>query len=183
MKNIKLTIVSVSAVLGVTLMCICGVMSSKNGAISLEESVAASKSGIDVQLSNRFNKLTELAECVKQYDDHEYRTLVDTISARGKNMNGKEVKECLAAFSRVEERYPQLASQENYKVLMTEISLMENHLAQTKKAYNEFVRDYNRYVRKFPTSIFLDWAGYETVKFSYYEAEEAVRDNRPLKLF
>ena len=66
-------------------------------------------------------KLTELAECVKQYDKHEYRTLVDTISARGKNMNGKEVKECLAAFSRVEERYPQLRSQENYKTLMKEI--------------------------------------------------------------
>lgn len=179
----KLALVTLSAIVGIALICICGVMSSKNGAISLEESVNAAKSGIDVQLSNRFNKLTELAECVKQYDKHEYRTLVDTISARGKNMNGKEVKECLAAFSRVEERYPQLRSQENYKTLMTEISLTENHLAQTKKAYNEFVMDYNRYVRKFPTSIFLGWAGYENIKFDYYEAEEHVKDNNPMKLF
>ena len=66
---------------------------------------------------------------------------------------------------------------------MTEISLMENHLAQSKKAYNEFVRDYNRHCRKFPTSIFLGWTGYDVVKYDYYEAEESVKDSAPLKLF
>ena len=179
----KLALVTLSAVIGIALLCVFGVMSSKNGAISLEESVNAAKSGIDVQLSNRFNKLTELAECVKKYDEHEYRTLVDTITARGKNMSAKDAKQCIAAFSRVEERYPELKSQTNYGKLMTEISLAENHLAQTKRAYNEFVRDYNRYVRKFPTSIFLGWTGYEIVKFDYYEADESVRDVKPMKLF
>lgn len=179
----KLALVTISAIIGLALICICGVMSSKNGAISLEESVNAAKSGIDVQLANRFNKLTELAECVKQYDEHEYKTLVEVIKARGANMNGKEVKQCLAAFSRVEERYPDLKSQTNYSQLMTEISLVENHLAQSKKSFNEFVRDYNRYVRKFPTSIFLGWTGYEVVKFDYYEAEEHTKDTKPLKLF
>jgi LemA protein len=179
----KLALITLSAVIGLAIIAILGVMSSKNGAISLEESVNAAKSGIDVQLSNRFNKLTELAECVKNYDKHEYKTLVDVINARGKNMNGKEVKECLASFSRLEERYPDLKSQANYKQLMTEISLAENHLAQTKRSFNEFVRDYNRYVRKFPTSIFLGWVGYEVVKFEYYEAEAGVKDNKPMKLF
>lgn len=179
----KLLLVTVSAIVGIALICICGVMSSKNGAISLEESVNAAKSGIDVHLSNRFNKLTELAECVKKYDAHEYRTLVDVITSRGRNMSGTEAKQCIAAFSRVEERYPELRSQKNYNHLMTEISLTENHLAQSKKAYNEFVRDYNRYVRKFPTSIFLGWAGYENVKFDYYEAEDSVKDNKPMKIF
>lgn len=179
----KLALVTLSAIIGISIMCLFGVMSSKNGAISLEESVKTAQSGIDVQLSNRFNKLTELAECVRKYDEHEYRTLTDTISARGKNMNGKEVKECLASFSRVEERYPELKSQKNYQTLMTEISLTENKLAQSKSAFNEFVRDYNRYVRKFPTSIFLGWTGYENVKFEYYVAEDSVKDNKPLKLF
>lgn len=179
----KLFIISLSAVIGIFLISLFGMMSSKNEAISIEESVRAAQSGIDVQLANRFNKLTELAECVKQYDAHEYKTLVDTISARGKNMNGKEVKECLAAFSRVEERYPELKSQSNYKMLMTEISLMENHLAQSKRAFNEFVRDYNRFCRKFPTSIFLSITGYEVVKFDYYQADASMLDNKPLKLF
>lgn len=179
----KLILIVMSAILGTALIGVCCVMSSKNGAISLEESVAAAKSGIDVQLSNRFNKLNELAECVKRYDAHEYKTILDTITARGKNMSGAQAKECIAAFSRVEERYPDLKSQANYNQLMTEISLAENHLAQTKRSFNEFVRDYNRYVRKFPTSIFLGWTGYEVLKFDYYEAEEHTRDSKPLKLF
>lgn len=179
----KLALVTISAIAGIFLVGVCMVYSSKNGAISLEESVNAAKSGIDVQLVNRFNKLTELAECVKKYDEHEYKTLLEVITARGKNMSANDAKQCIAAVNAVAEQYPELRSQSNYSQLMTEISLMENHLAQSKKAYNEFVRDYNRHVRKFPTSIFLGWTGYETVKYDYYEADESVRDSKPMTLF
>lgn len=125
----KLTLIIGAAILGIVMIFGVMIISSKNSAISLEECVNTAQSGIDVQLSNRFNKLTELAECVKQYDAHEYKALVDVITARGKQMSGTQAKECIAAFSRVEERYPDLKSQTNYKHLMTEISLTENHLA------------------------------------------------------
>ena len=125
----KLTLIIGAAILGIVMVFGVMIISSKNSAISLEENVNTAQSGIDVQLSNRFNKLTELAECVKQYDAHEYKALVDVITARGKQMSGTQAKECIAAFSRVEERYPDLKSQTNYKHLMTEISLTENHLA------------------------------------------------------
>ena len=179
----KLALITLSAIIGIVLVCTFMVYGAKNGAISLEESVNAAKSGIDVQLVNRFNKLTELAECVKRYDEHEYKTLLEVISARGKNMSANDAKQCIAAINAVAEQYPELRSQTNYGQLMTEISLMENHLAQSKKAYNEFVRDYNRHCRKFPTSIFLGWTGYDVVKYDYYEAEESVKDSAPLKLF
>ena len=179
----KLTLIILSSIIGLFLMGFLMVMSSQNGAISLEETVKTSLSDIDVHLTKRFNKLNELAECVKQYDSHEYKTLVDVISARGKNMSGKDVKQCLASFSRLEERYPELKSQSNYKMLMTEVSLEENHLGQSRKAYNEFVRDYNRYCRKFPTALFLSMTGYERVQFARYETDEAMRDTKPLKLF
>ena len=179
----KLTLITLAAIVGVGLIALCMVMSSKNGAISLEEQVNTAKSGIDVQLSNRFNKLHELAACVKKYDEHEYNTLVKVIDARGKNMSGKEAKQCIAAFSRVEERYPDLKSQKNYAMLMNDISITENHLAQHKKAYNEFVRDYRYYCRKFPTSTFLSFTGYEVKKYDMYEAEPEQRDTKPLDLF
>lgn len=179
----KLTLIIMSAIVGIAMVFGFAVVSSKNTAISLEESVNTAQSGIDVQLSNRFNKLSELAECVKRYDSHEYKTLVDVISSRGKQMSGAQAKECIAAFSRVEERYPDLKSQANYKNLMTEISLTENHLAQHKKAYNEFVRDYRRYCRTFPASFFLSVCGYEIQSYKYYEADESVKDTKPLKLF
>lgn len=179
----KMTFIVLAAIVGLFMICAIAIISSKNTAISLEESVQTAQSGIDVQLSNRFNKLSELAECVKQYDSHEYKTLVDVITSRGKQMSGAQAKECIAAFSRVEERYPDLKSQANYKNLMTEISLTENHLAQHKKAYNEFVRDYKRHCRMFPASLFLSIAGYEIQTYKYYEANESVKDTKPMKLF
>lgn len=179
----KATLITLAAIVGVGLIVLCMLMSSRNGAINLEEQVNTAKSGIDVQLSNRFNKLHELAACVKKYDEHEYNTLVKVIEARGKNMSGTEAKQCIAAFSRVEERYPDLKSQSNYKHLMDDISITENHLAQHKKAYNETVRNYSYYCRKFPTSMFLSITGYFPKDFKYYEAEEHTRDNKPLDLF
>ena len=179
----KATLITLAAIVGIGLVGLCIVMSSKNGAINLEEQVNTAKSGIDVQLSNRFNKLHELAACVKKYDEHEYNTLVKVIEARGKNMSGTEAKQCIAAFSRVEERYPDLKSQKNYANLMNDISITENTLAQHKKAYNEFVRDYRYYCRKFPTSFFLSFTGYEVKKYDMYEAEPEQKDTKPLDLF
>lgn len=179
----KTLLVALAAVVGVAMVSAVCLFSSQNSAINLEEEVKTAQSGIDVQLSNRFNKLHELAACVKKYDEHEYKALVDVISARGKNMSGAQAKECIAAFSRVEERYPDLKSQANYKHLMTEISLTENHIAQHKKAFNEAVRDYNYHCRKFPTSMFLSVTGYRVVKFEYYAAESSARDVKPLDLF
>ena len=179
----KAVLVTFAAMIGLGLICIMAVMSSRNGAINLEEQVNTAKSGIDVQLSNRFNKLHELAACVKKYDEHEYQTLVKVIEARGKNMSGTEAKQCIAAFSRVEERYPDIKSQKNYANLMNEISITENHLAQYKVAYNETVRNYSYCCRKFPTSMFLSITGYFPKDFKYYEAEEHTRDTKPLDLF
>lgn len=179
----KMFLIIGAALVGIGLVTMCCVYSSKNKAISLEETVNTAKSGIDVQLSNRFNKLTEIAECVKQYDEHEYRTLTDTIKQRGKNMSASAFKATMASINAVAEQYPALQSQKNYQQLMTEISLTENHLAQHKKAYNESVRDYRYHCRKFPTSIFLGWVGYEIQTYEMYAADEAVKDSKPMKLF
>ena len=179
----KATLITLAAIVGIGLMGLCMVMSSKNSAINLEEQVNTAKSGIDVQLSNRFNKLHELAACVKKYDEHEYNTLLKVIEARGKNMSGTEAKQCIAAFSRVEERYPDLKSQANYAKLMNDISITENSLAQHKKAYNEAVRDYRYHCRKFPTSLFLSFTGYVAKQYDMYEAEAHQKDTKPLELF
>ena len=180
----KMTLIVLSAIIGVCMMGLCMVMSSKNGAISLEENVNVAKSGIDVQLSNRFNKLHELASCVKKYDEHEYKTLMNVIAQRGgKNMDGKGFKATMAYVNAVAEKYPDLQSQKNYKHLMDDISITENTLAQHKKAYNQFVRDYRYYCRKFPTSFFLSFTGYEVRKYDMYEADASARDTKPLELF
>lgn len=178
----KLTLIIISVVASLLLAFVC-VQSSMNGAVSREETTNKAFSDIDVILTTRYNKLREMAECVKRYDEHEYRTLVDTITARGKNMTSAQAKECLLAFSRVEERYPQLQSQKNYHLLMIETSTIENRVGQIKSAYNGAVREYNQYCRRFPTRFCLSICGYEKHNFEYYKADSSVADNVPLNMF
>lgn len=181
MKNWKVILIAVAGVIAVILMCVFGVQSSQNKAISYEESVETAKSDIDTQLKRRVNVFSELADCVKQYDKHEYDTIKDTISQRGSNMTESEADNVTAQINAVAEAYPKLASQKNYETLMNEISTTENLIAQYKQAYNKSIEKYNRYIKNFPTRIFLGWTGYEKQEYKRYETDAT--DNEPVDLF
>lgn len=181
MKNYKLYIITAVAIIFVIILGIFIVQGSQNKAIGLEENVETAKSDIDTQLQRRFNVLTELAECVKQYDKHEYETLTKTIEARGTNMSESEAEDVVAQINAVAEAYPDLKSQENYKQFMTEIATTENLIAQFKQAYNQSIKDYNRYVKSFPHRQFLSMTGYEVISYEYYKTDKT--DSEPITFF
>lgn len=52
---------------------------------------------------------------------------------------------------------------------MTELSTTENLIAIQRESYNTRVKEYNRYVKKFPTHIFLNISGYEIQNYNYLE--------------
>lgn len=79
------------------------------------------------------------------------------------------------------EAYPELKSNENYKQLMNELSITENMIAEYRSNFNKQVKQYNRYVRKFPTSILLNMTGYEKQAYSYLEYD--VSEDAPQDLF
>ena len=168
MKNYKTLIISIVAIAAVILMMVFAVQGAGNKAIGYEESVQTAKADVDTQLQRRYNVLTELAECVKQYDKHEYETLLAVIEARGSNISESEAEEVVAQINAVAEAYPELKSQENYKQFMTEIATTENLIAQYKQAYNASIKSYNRYVRKFPSRQFLSLIGHEVQQYEYY---------------
>ena len=157
------------------------VQGAGNKAIGYEESVQTAKADVDTQLQRRYNVLTELAECVKQYDKHEYETLLAVIEARGSNISESEAEEVVAQINAVAEAYPELKSQENYKQFMTEIATTENLIANYKQAYNSSIKSYNRYVRKFPSRQFLSLIGYEVQSYEYYSTDKT--DSDPISLF
>lgn len=181
MKNHKTLIISIVAVLAVILACIFVVQGSGNKAITYEESVETAKADIDTQLARRYNVFTELAECVKQYDKHEYETLLAVIESRGQNMTESDSKIIRNQISAVAEAYPDLKSQDNYKQFMTEIATTENLIASYKQAYNNSVKSYNRYCRSFPARVFLNVVGYEVQQYEYYKTDKT--DTEPLTLF
>ena len=181
MKNHKTLILSIIVVLVVLLVPIFVVQGSGNKAIAKEEDVLKAQGDLEGQLARRYNVLTELAECVKQYDKHEYETLLAVISARGENMTDVQAQEIKAQINAVAEACPYLKIQENYKQFMTEIATTENLIASYKQAYNTSVERYRGYCRSFPARNFLSIVGYEVQQYEYYQTDKT--DTEPLTLF
>ena len=175
-SNWKVALIALGGVVAVALMCVFGVYSSQNKAIAMEEQVKTAQSDIKVQEKRRVDLVYNLADCVKQYDSHEAETLKAVVDGRGQTGNIENVTTAITAVS---EAYPELKSNENYKQLMNELSITENMIAEYRSNFNKQVKQYNRYVRKFPTSIFLNMTGYEKQAYSYLEydvSEDATKD-------
>lgn len=164
MKKILLIIGVVAALV---LMVICINQGVQNGAIGLEEQIENTSGNIRVEEKRRFDLIPNLVECVKAYDEHEYKTLTDVVASRSKNgTSADEIKTMIAA---VAEAYPDLKSQKNYQDLMNELAITENKIAEMRKFYNKKVTEYKRYIRQFPNKQILGMMGYE---FKDYERLE-----------
>lgn len=181
-SSVKGVLITVGAIVAVLLLSVSMVQCSQNTAIGMEEQVQEAKSEIDVYQKERVDKLYNLADCVKHYDAHEAETLIEVIKARGGSSNAEDIKSINTQISVVAEQYPELKANDNYKTLMTEISLMENKIAKVRSNYNKQVKEYKRYVRKFPTRIFLNITGYEVLDDLDYLVYNAPID-APTNLF
>ncbi len=178
MKNWKLSAIILGSVLAVILMCVTGVQWSQNRAISLEEAVYTAESDIKVQEKRRVDLVYNLSDCVKQYDEHESETLTGLADGMSKGNNVEDVSTAIAAVTYA---YPELKSNEKYKQLMNEFSITENMIAQYRENYNKSVTSYNRYVKKFPARIFLNWTGYKVLEFERLDYQAPV--DAPQNLF
>lgn len=164
--NWKLPLIIGVGVVAVILFCVFGVQSSQNKAFALEEQVNTASSDIKVQEKRRVDLVYNLADCVKQYDKHEAETLTDIVDGRGST---GDIENVTTAITAVSEAYPELKSNENYKELMNELSMTENLIAEYRSNYNKQIKEYNRYVRKFPTRMFLNMLGYEVQDYTYLD--------------
>lgn len=176
----KLALIIVAVIIAIALMCVFVVQSAQNGAINREEQIATAQSDIKVQEKRRADLIPNLVDCVKQYDKHEYETLMGVIEARGTSTDAS-INEVKTMINAVAEQYPQLQSNENYKQLMNELSVTENLIAEYRSNFNKQVKEYNRYVRKFPTRLFLSMTGYEAIECEYLNYD--VSSDAPTNLF
>ena len=166
MKINKTIIAILSGVILTAGAFIFGMQGVQNKAIGLEEQILTASSDIEVQEKRRVDLVYNLVDTVKQYDKHEAETLKEIVEARGGKGDISDVNTVLSA---VTEAYPDLKSNENYKQLMTELTVTENMMVDYRTNYNSQVKSYNRYVRKFPNRFILDILGYETISYTYLE--------------
>ncbi|MBQ3513465.1 MAG: LemA family protein [Lachnospiraceae bacterium] len=176
--NWKIPLIIGVAVISITLLCIFGVQGSQNKAIALEEQINTAESDINIQEKRRIDLIYNLADCVMQYDKHEAETLTAIVEGRG---SAGDIENVTTSITAVSEAYPELKSNENYKQLMTELAMTENLIAEYRSNYNKQIKEYNRYVRKFPTRIFLNMTGYEAQEYTYLNYNAPV--DAPQNLF
>lgn len=167
MKNLKLIAISVASVFILVILVLFMVNGVQNKAISLEEQIKVAYSDIEVQEKRRVDLVYNLVDTVKNYDKHEAETLQNVVESRA---SGKgDISDVTTLISSVAESYPELKSSDNYKELMNELSVTENLIAQYRSNYNKQVKEYNRYVKKFPNKNVLELLGYEGEGFDYLE--------------
>lgn len=156
----KKVLVLISALIAVICICLFTVKGVENRAISYEEVIGNAESAVKAEEKRRFDLIPNLVECVKAYDEHEYKTLTELAKTRSTSTDADidEIKTMIAA---VAEAYPDLKSQKNYQDLMNELAITENKVVEVRKAYNTEVTRYNRFNRQFPTKQLLSLAGYE----------------------
>lgn len=167
MKNLKMTVISIVGILLIGLVALFAINGIQNKAIALEEQINVANSDIKVQEKRRVDLIYNLVDVVKQYDKHESETLKEVVEAR--NAGKGDIGDVTTMINAAAEAYPELKSNENYKQLMTELSVTENMIAEYRSNYNKQVKEYNRYVKKFPNKQFLNLLGYEVTNLDYLD--------------
>jgi LemA protein len=151
-----------------------------NGLVKGDEGVKAAWAQVENQLQRRMDLIPNLVETVKGYASHERETLEAVIQARSRVAGAGSVNEKMAANDQlsgalarllvVVEQYPNLKADQTFIRLQDELAGTENRIAVERRRYNEFARDYNIQLRRFPTVLFGRLLGFAGA--TLFEAQE-----------
>ncbi len=178
-ENWKLGASMMGLIVSLVILSTSALETVQNKAIALEEQVKTADSDIKVQEKRRIDLIGNLVDCVKEYDKHEAETLSAVVD--GRSNSEANIESATTSIKAVAEAYPELKSNENYTTLMTELSMTENMIAEYRSNYNKQIKEYKRYVRKFPAKQLLGWLGYEVQEYEYLDYDAPV--DAPQDLF
>lgn len=167
----------IAIVLGILVGILLFLFSQYNGLVKRKKKVEQAKSGIDVYLTQRFNLIPNLVECVKGYTKHEEKIFEEITKMRAKYMDSKDLKQgaelnsaCngLIAYA---ENYPELKASEQFLNLQKNLLKMESQLQAARRIYNSEVTRYNTKISVVPTNIIAGIFRFKEVDL--FEIEEA----------
>lgn len=160
-----------------------------NGMVVKEEAVTSQWAQVENVYQRRLDLIPNLVETVKGYATHENKTLTDVIQARAKatqvtidptNLNEQNMEMYQKAQSEVSsslsrllvsvEAYPDLKANQNFLNLQSQLETTENGIKDERAIFNEIVKDFNTFIRKFPKNIFASIFGFD--QKAYFKADE-----------
>lgn len=157
-----------------------------NQFIKRKNNVKQAESTIDVYLTQRFDLIPNLVECVKGYMEHEKSTFERIAGLRARFYEDKDLKvgeslnnECNKILA-IGENYPELKANENFLDLQNKLAKMENQLQAARRVYNTEVKQYNNLVIMFPSMIMAKIFGFKELEF--FQAEEEAKKSIQIDL-
>ena len=161
------------------------VFTTYNNFVKLNNKVKEAFSTMDVYLKKRWDLIPNIVETVKGYAKHEKSTLEEVINLRNSsydkmNTNDKvevnnKLSQGISKLMAIAEAYPDLKANENFKDLSSQLTKVEDDIANARKYYNGTVRIFNDKVQMFPSNIIAGIFGYKAKKM--FEANENEREN------
>lgn len=148
---------------------------------TLHNKVKQSRSSIDVYLTQRFDLIPNLVECVKGYAKHEKELFVQITELRAAYNQSKDLKKGAELNNKfndillLEENYPDLKANENFLNLQRSLSKMESQLQAARRLYNSDVTIYNTDIETFPGNMFASLFNFK--KEELFEIEEMKKVN------
>ena len=131
-------------------------------------------------MQRRYDLIPNLTASVKGSMKQEQKVFGQIADARSSYASAKTPNQRLKADSKlnqstgmlinvIHEKYPQLASNENVRDLMTELEGSENRISTERQNYIATVRAYNQTVTNFPSSMVANAKNMHTIQ--YYKAD------------
>jgi LemA protein len=149
-----------------------------NSMVGLKEQIDSAWAQVENQLQRRNDLIPNLVEVTKGYAAHEKEIFTAVAEARSKligagsrdeKINAAEnLQGALSRLLAIAERYPELKADAQFARLSDELAGTENRIATERKRYNDSVREYNTYVKRFPQFITAKLTGFHPEK--YFEA-------------
>ena len=159
-----------------------------NKLVSADEIAQSMWSQVENVYQRRADLIPNLVATVKGYAAHESETLESVVAARAKatqvtvdpsiltaesvakfNEAQGELSTALGRLLLIQENYPDLKANENFRDLQAQLEGTENRIATERMKFNQAVKDYNTNIRRFPANIIASAFGFE--KKGYFEAQ------------
>ena len=158
-----------------------------NKAVSLEQGAEKAWADIDTTLQRRLDLIPNLVETVRGYATHEQELFKNIAKSRekyfqagsraGKIEATNQMSGFLSRLLMLQENYPQLKANENFRDLQVALEGTENRINVARTRYNEAARQLNTFYRQLFGAFFCKRAGVEKVE--YFEASEQAKTEVP----